>query len=295
MESRGIGMSVKIIADSACDLPLSFYEENNVMLFPLKVHLNDTEYEDLLTIDSKTVYDAIREGQVPKTSQVSPHVFEETFTKMAENKEDGIYIAFSSELSGTYQTAAMMLDQVKETYPDFQLTIIDTKCASLGVGLIVKEAARLAKENVSKETILKKVNFLCQHMEHLFTVEDLDYLAKGGRVSKASAFLGGLLNIKPLLNVENGKLVPIEKHRGRKKLFRRIIELMKERGQSLDNQIIGISHADDEETALEMKELIAQELNVKNFYISTIGSVIGSHTGSGTIAFFFLNKVQEEE
>jgi DegV family protein with EDD domain len=285
-------MSVKILTDSASDLPLSFYEENNVTLLPLKVHLDDTEYVDLLTIDSKKVYQAIREGKVPKTSQVSPQVFEEAFTKMAENGEDGIYIAFSSELSGTYQTAVMMLDQVKEAYPDFKLTIIDTKCASLGFGLIVKEAARLAKENTSKEDILKDIEFRCQHMEHLFTVHDLDYLAKGGRVSRASAFLGGLLNIKPLLNVEDGKLVPIEKHRGKKKLLRRIIEIMKERGQSLDQQIIGISHADDEETAIEMKELIKQEFNTKEFYISSIGSAIGSHTGAGTIAIFFLNKVQ---
>lgn len=285
-------MSVKILTDSASDLPLSFYEENNVTLLPLKVHLDDTEYVDLLTIDSKKVYQAIREGKVPKTSQVSPQVFEEAFTKMAENGEDGIYIAFSSELSGTYQTAVMMLDQVKEAYPDFKLTIIDTKCASLGFGLIVKEAARLAKENTTKEDILKDIEFRCQHMEHLFTVHDLDYLAKGGRVSRASAFLGGLLNIKPLLNVEDGKLVPIEKHRGKKKLLRRIIEIMKERGQSLDQQIIGISHADDEETAIEMKELIKQEFNTIEFYISSIGSAIGSHTGSGTIAIFFLNKVQ---
>ena len=129
-------------------------------------------------------------------------------------------------------------------------------------------------------------------MEHLFTVHDLDYLAKGGRVSKASAFLGGLLNIKPLLNVEDGKLVPLEKHRGKKKLLRRIVELMKERGASLDSQVIGIRHADDEETALEVKELIEKELSVNEFFISSIGSAIGSHTGSGTIAIFFQNKVK---
>ncbi|MBP2241133.1 DegV family protein with EDD domain [Cytobacillus eiseniae] len=285
-------MSVKILTDSASDLPLSFYKENDVTLFPLKVHLDDTEYEDLLTIAPKTVYQAIREGKLPKTSQVSPLLFEKTFTKMAENNEDGIYIAFSSELSGTYQTAVMILEQVKEAYPNFNLTIIDTKCASLGFGLIVQAAAKLAKEGASKDEILKDIEFRCQHTKHLFTVDDLDHLAKGGRVSKASAFLGGLLNIKPLLNVEDGKLVPIEKHRGKKKLQRRIIEIMKEQGDSLDKQVIGISHADDEAAANEMKELISTELQVKDFYISSIGAVIGSHTGSGTIAVFFLNKMQ---
>jgi DegV family protein with EDD domain len=284
-------MPVKILADSACDLPKDFYSEQNVTLFPLKVQVNGQEYEDVKTIDPKTVYDAIRGGDVPKTSQVSPLLFEEVFTKMAENNEDGIYIAFSSALSGTYQTSVMILDQVKEKYPNFNLTIVDTKCASLGFGLVVKEAARLAAENVSKEEILKDVLFRSQHMEHLFTVEDLDYLAKGGRVSKASAFLGGLLNIKPILNVEEGKLVPIEKIRGKKKVYRRIIEIMNERGDNFKDQIVGISHADTIETALEVKALIEGELNPKEVYISSIGSAVGAHTGPGTVSIFFLNKL----
>jgi DegV family protein with EDD domain len=287
-------MQVKILADSACDLPLQFYKDYNVTLFPLKVQINGEEYEDIKTIEPKKVYEAIRSGEIPKTSQTSPLLFEEVFTKMAENNEDGIYIAFSSELSGTFQTAVMILDQVKEKYPNFKLTIIDTKCASLGQGLIVKEAARLAAENASKEEILKDILFRVQHMEHLFTVDDLEHLAKGGRVSKASAFFGGLLNIKPLLNVEQGKLVPLEKIRGKKKLLNRIIEVMKERGSQLNEQIIGISHADNEETANEMKSMIEEAFHPKDVYISSIGAVIGSHTGAGCIAIFFLNKLEKK-
>ncbi|MEH7073696.1 DegV family protein [Neobacillus drentensis] len=282
-------MQVKILTDSACDLPKSFYDENHVTLFPLKVEINGKEYEDVKSIDPTTVYEAIRGGIIPKTSQVSPLLFEEVFTQMAEKSEDGIYIAFSSELSGTYSTAVMILDQVKEKYPNFNLTIVDTKCASLGYGLIVKEAAILAAKNLDKEKILKDVLSRSQHMEHLFTVEDLDYLAKGGRVSKASAFLGGLLNIKPILNVEGGKLVPIEKIRGKKKVMRRIIEIMKERGTQMNSQVIGISHADCEEVALEMKTMIEEEFHPLEVYISSIGSAVGSHTGAGTISIFFLN------
>lgn len=282
-------MTVKILTDSGCDLPLHFYQENNVTFFPLKVFLNEMEYEDQLSIKPKAIYDAIRDGQQPKTSQVSPLTFEKTFTEMAYNNEQVIYIAFSSQLSGTYQTAVMILDQVKETYPDFQCTIIDTKCASLGQGLVVMEAARLANANTSYEEILTRIEFLASHMEHLFTVEDLDYLAKGGRVSKASAFLGGLLNIKPLLNVEDGKLVPIEKIRGKKKLHKRIIEVMSERGVHLDQQTIGISHADDIETAVEIKKQMEETFGAKDVLITDIGAVIGSHTGPGTIAIFFLN------
>ncbi|CAM3658679.1 DegV family protein [Mesobacillus zeae] len=284
-------MHVQILADSACDLPLQFYAEKNVTLFPLKVHLDGKEYDDLKTIDPSEVYRNIRSGNYPKTSQASPAGFKDLFTEMAKNGQDGIYIAFSSELSGTYQTAVMISNQVKEEYPDFNLTVVDSKCASLGYGLVVMEAARLASCHASKEEIIADIKFRSSHMEHLFTVDDLDYLAKGGRVSKASAFLGGLLNIKPILNVEEGKLIPIEKIRGRKKLLRRIIEIMKERGDTLGSQTIGISHADDEETAHEMKEMIQQEFQPANIEITSIGAAIGSHTGAGTIAIFFLNKL----
>ncbi|MDP4106087.1 MAG: DegV family protein [Bacillota bacterium] len=287
-------MQVKILADSACDLPLDFYTKQNVTLLPLKVHVNGNEFEDVKTIQPQMVYEAIRNGNIPKTSQPSPVLFEEVFTNMAKNNEDGIYIAFSSALSGTYQTAVMILDQVKENYPNFPLTIVDTKCASLGQGLIVKEAARLAADNAPKEEILKTVLSMVEHMEHLFTVEDLEYLAKGGRVSKASAFLGGLLNIKPLLNVEDGKLVPLEKIRGKKKLLHRIIEVMKERGSQLNEQIIGISHADNEETAIEMRRMIEEDFHPKDVYITKIGSAIGAHTGPGTIAIFFLNQLPKK-
>ncbi|MGG5253303.1 DegV family protein [Neobacillus sp. SM06] len=284
-------MHVKILTDSACDLPLAFYRNAGVTLLPLKVQLDGNEYEDIKMIQPKMVYEAIRNGKTPKTSQVSPFLFEKIFTDMAEKNEDGLYIAFSSQLSGTYQTAMMILDQVKEKYPDFGLTIVDTKCASVGQGLIVKEAAKLAADGASKETILKDVRFRAQHMEHLFTVEDLEYLAKGGRVSKASAFLGGLLNIKPLLNMEDGKLVPIEKIRGKKKLLHRLIEVMYERGAHLSEQTIGISQADNEETAEEIRRMIEEAFHPKEIYISDIGSAIGSHTGAGTIAVFFLNQL----
>jgi DegV family protein with EDD domain len=283
-------MSVKIMADSACDLPFHFYEQNGVTLFPLKVQIDGTEYEDLKTIQPEEVYEAIRAGNLPKTSQVSPSVYKEAFTELALTNQEGIYIAFSSELSGTYQTAMMIAEQVKEDHPNLVLTIVNSKCASLGYGLVVVEAARMAAANFTKEDILKDVEFRSQHMEHLFSVDDLDHLAKGGRVSKASAFVGGLLSIKPLLNVEDGKLVPIEKIRGKKKLLRRIIEVMKERGERIEDQVVGISHADDLESATEMKNMIVEELNPKEIVTTSIGAAVGSHTGPGTIAIFFLNK-----
>ncbi|MGG4408857.1 DegV family protein [Niallia taxi] len=282
-------MTYKIMADSACDLPLSYYDDNEVILFPLKVNLENKEYEDLKTINPSAVYEAIRRGEVPKTSQVSPSLFKDVFTEMAQNGESGIYIAFSSQLSGTYQTAQMIYEQVQEEYPEFLLSIIDSKCASLGAGLAVQECVKQRQLGNGLEEAVKQARFVCEHMEHLFTVEDLEYLAKGGRVSKASAFVGGLLQIKPLLHVEDGKLVPLEKIRGKKKLLRRMLDVMEERGVSLDTQTIAISHADDLATATELKEAIMERFHPIDVYISSIGAAVGSHTGAGTIALFFQN------
>jgi DegV family protein with EDD domain len=282
-------MTVKLFADSASDLPKEFFNQDNIEFFPLKVHIDGQDYNDLLDIEPKTVFDKIREGHMPKTSQVSPESFLKKFTELAEKDEKGIYVAFSSQLSGTYQTAVMIRDQVQEDYPGLDLTIIDSKCASLGYGLIVKYALKMLQEGGTRQEIIDSINYHAEHMEHLFTVEDLDYLAKGGRVSKASAFLGGLLNIKPLLHVEDGKLVPIEKLRGKKKLLKRMLELMEERGSNLSGQTIAISHGDDEELALEMKKMIEEKFSPKDVYINIIGCAVGSHTGTGTLAVFFLH------
>ncbi|WP_394188707.1 DegV family protein [Paenisporosarcina quisquiliarum] len=283
---------MRIFADSACDLPKEFYEMNPVTLIPLRVQIEEAEYLDVETINSTEVYAAIRSGKHPKTSQASPEQFITLFEELAKSGEEGLYIAFSSELSGTHNSAVMIRDQVLEEYPQLKLTIIDSKCASLGYGLLVKEALRLQKAGEPLERIEEIIRFKAAHMEHLFTVEDLDYMARGGRVSKASAFIGGLLNIKPLLHVEDGKLVPIEKLRGRKKLMKRILELMEERGERLHEQTIAISHGDDEALALEMKKMIEETFKPKQVEIHIIGSAVGSHAGPGTLAIFFANQLQ---
>ena len=145
-------MAITILADSACDLPLSFYKENNVSLIPLQVHLDGENYEDLLTINSHEVYQAMIDGKAPKTSQASPEYFIELFTQFAKEKKQGIYIAFSSELSGTYQTAVMIHNQVKEEYPDLDIEIVNTKCASMGSRFNCKKSSRTS----SRAAPLKK-------------------------------------------------------------------------------------------------------------------------------------------
>jgi len=283
-------MTIQILADSACDLTEAYYKKFSIEMVPLTVHLNNQEYEDGIEISPKKVYDAMREGAKTQTSQVSPQVFKSLFTSYAKENKPLVYLAFSSELSGTYQTAKMMEQEIKETYPDAPIHVIDTKCASIGYGLVVLYAAKLAQNGGVLEDIINQATYHAEHMEHIFTVDDLEYLYRGGRVSKTAAFVGSLLKIKPILHVDSGKLIPLEKIRGSKKVLSRMITIMEERGTDFENQTIGISHGDDLETAEKLATMIKEKFKVKDVIIEMVGSVIGAHSGPGTIALFFLNK-----
>ncbi|AJH82934.1 DegV family protein [Bacillus thuringiensis] len=286
-------MGVKIITDSAADLPVELLQAYDIDLIPLRVYDEaETEYLDGVTLESVTLLQKMREGAVYRTSLPSLETFQEKFVSYAKEGNPCIYLAFSSELSGTYQSSVLIKEEVKETYANLDLEIIDTKCASLGQGLVVLEAAKMAKDGASKEDILKRVDFLMNHMEHIFTVADLQYLVRGGRLSKVAGFIGGLLNIKPILNVEEGKLVPLEKVRGKKKVLGRIVDIMEERGKELKGQTIGITHGDDLETAEALKVLITERFGCEVFIVNTIGAAIGAHTGPGVITLFFLNEVE---
>lgn len=286
-------MGVKIITDSAADLPVELLQAYDIDLIPLRVYDEaETEYLDGVTLESVTLLQKMREGAVYRTSLPSLETFQEKFISYAKEGNPCIYLAFSSELSGTYQSSVLIKEEVKETYANLDLEIIDTKCASLGQGLVVLEAAKMAKDGASKEDILKRVDFLMNHMEHIFTVADLQYLVRGGRLSKVAGFIGGLLNIKPILNVEEGKLVPLEKVRGKKKVLGRIVDIMEERGKELKGQTIGITHGDDLETAEALKALITERFGCEVFIVNTIGAAIGAHTGPGVITLFFLNEVE---
>ncbi|HLQ97933.1 MAG TPA: DegV family protein, partial [Candidatus Dormibacteraeota bacterium] len=206
-----------------------------------------------------------------------------------EKNQPLIYLAFSSELSGTYQTAKMVEQEIKEETPDAPIHIIDTKCASIGYGLVVRRAAEHDKSGATVEEVLDLATYHAKHMEHIFTVDDLEYLYRGGRVSKTAAFVGSLLKIKPILHVEDGKLIPIEKIRGSKKVLGRMLSIMEERGTDFENQTIGISHGDDLDTAEKLAEMINEKFAPKKIIIEMVGSVIGAHSGPGTIALFFLN------
>ena len=282
-------MNVKIIADSASDLAAEDYKKYDIECVRLGVILDGKTYSDGEGISAKSVYDKMRDGAAPKTSQVMPEDFKKAFTTYAKKGQPTLYVGFSSDLSGTYQSATIAAQEVQEQYPDWKLKMLDTKCASFGCGLVVIKAAQLAQENLSLEEITATAQYFADHMEHIFTVDDLEYLQRGGRVSKSAAFIGTLLKIKPILHVEEGKLVPLEKVRGTNKAFRRMLDIMEERGVDFENQVIGISHGDTIETATKIAEMIKERFNVKDVLIRMVGAVVGSHSGPGTIAIFFSN------
>lgn len=282
-------MGIKIITDSAADLSQEIIDEYGLDVAPLLVSKGQEVFKDKETIQPLEVFNNMRKGEVYKTSQVPVSDFLERFEKCAETGADCICLAFSSELSGTYQSAIIAGKQILERYPDFKPEIIDTRCASLGQGLVVYQAARMVKEGRERDEIIQSVKFNAEHMEHIFTVDNLEYLYRGGRINRTTAFVGGLLNIKPILNVKDGKLIPIDKTRGRKKVLQKMLELMEERGVELDQQLIGISHGDDPEGASTLAEMIRERFNPQDIMINTIGAVIGAHAGPGTLAVFFLN------
>ncbi|MER2191589.1 MAG: DegV family protein [Solibacillus sp.] len=281
---------MKIFTDSSCDLNKQFYIENNVGLFPLSVDLQGKQYKDVEEIEADEIYAAIRSGEQPKTSQVSPESFLTQFEALAESGEEGLYIAFSSELSGTYNTAVMLKNDVLERFPNLKLTILDTKCASLGQGMLVREAVALRDAGKTYDEIVATITECAPKMQHYFTVKDLDYLAKGGRVSKTSAFVGGLLQIKPILKVTDGKLQPIDKVRGHKKAIAKMIDYVEAAGGDFSNKTIGLCHSDDHELLEDVKAALQERLSPKDFYVTKIGAVIGSHVGLGTVGIFFYGK-----
>lgn len=283
-------MNVKIITDSAADMPKHLVEQYDIDVIPLQVIEGEHVYLDNVTLAPVDLFKGMRSGTVYKTSQPNYQTVVDVFTRYAQEGRSCLYLSFSSELSGTYQTAVMAMNDVIEQYPAFAIDVVDTKCASFGEGLVVSKIAQAAETGKNLAALKEMAIFYAAHMEHIFTVDDLEYLLRGGRVSPLAAFIGGILNIKPILHVDQGKLIPIEKVRGRKKVFARIIEIMRARGFRLDNQTIGISHGDDLEAAEQMAAMIREAFGTKEIIITMIGSSVGAHSGPGTLAIFFLNQ-----
>lgn len=283
-------MAIKIITDSACDITKDMESDINVEIIPLQVDLEGTMYRDREDITPDVVYEKMREGVVPKTSLVLSDRLGDSLKKHAEEGNEVIYISFSSALSGSYNLAKLTADDVCAEYPDFKVEVIDSKCASFGQGMVVLLAAEALKNGMVFDELVAKINDWSDNMEHIFTVDNLEYLYRGGRVSKTSKVLGGLLGIKPILHVsDEGKLVPLEKCRGQKKTLARMVDMMEEINPNIANETVGIIHADSADVAEQVRNMVVEKYGCKNILMSELGAVIGAHAGPGTIAIFFLS------
>lgn len=283
-------MALKIITDSASDLPKWVAEKYELEIIPTPVVIDGKDYFDGETILPSEFYHILKQGTDVKTYHINSFMFKEHFEPYAKNGDELIYICFSTGIAGTYNAANIAKTELLEEYPEFDLTIIDSKCASVGFGLVVYKAVQMLKNGAPKQTIINAIEYHCEHMEHLFTVETLEYLYKGGRLSRGSAVAGGLLDIKPIIEVnDDGALVSIEKVRGRQKSLKRLVESVGERGQNLDTQVIGICHGDDKDTLDKVKSMLEDKYGCTNFLETYVGCAIGAHTGPGIIGITFLN------
>lgn len=284
-------MALKIITDSTSDIPVWVKKEFGLHVIPTPVVIDEKDYFDGETIFPQEFYDILRSGKDVKTYHINSQMFYDNFLPYAKRGDEVIYICFSTGIAGTYNAANIAKTQLLEEYPDFDLTIIDSKCASMGFGMVTYYALKMQQAGAGKEEIIEAIQWFCDHMEHIFTVKTLEYLLKGGRLSRTSAFAGSLLDIKPIIEVNDmGALEPIEKVRGRQKSLKRLVEIVGERGKDLNGQIIGVVHGDDAETMEAVKEMLKNTYGCTHFMDNYVGCAIGAHTGPGIIGIIFLNE-----
>lgn len=282
----------RILTDSTADLTPALIRQLNVTVLPLTFHLENVDYPDSVLApqkSSKEFYDAMRAGSTPTTSQVTPEAFKETVEPLLQQGEDVLYLAFSSGLSGTYNAARIAFEELAAAYPQRKLLTVDTLAASMGEGLLVYHACALRDADKPIEEVAQWVTDNRLKLSHWFTVDDLVYLKRGGRVSGAAAFFGTVLNIKPVLHVDDeGHLIPMEKVRGRRQSLDALVEHMAKSAVEPGKQIIFISHGDCEADAQYVADAVRSRFGTKEVYLGNVGPVIGSHSGPGTVALFFL-------
>lgn len=284
-------MSYKIVTDSCCDFTQQMYGQLGADMVPLSVTFQGNTYNDRNDDSLKQMYAQMRQGESATTSAVNPMRWEMAFREILKQGQDILVIAFSSGLSTTYQSAVIAANELRDAYPNRRIYVVDSLAASMGQGLLVWYACRMQQEGQSMEAVRDWLEENKLHLCHWFTVDDLMFLQRGGRVSTATAILGTMLSVKPVLKVDNeGKLISVSKARGRKAALAALVKQFGEQAQGYDNDTIMISHGDCLEDAQTVAENLKQKYGVKNVIINYIGTVIGSHAGPGTVALFFLGR-----
>lgn len=280
-----------ITTDITCDLPEEYIEKRNTKLIPLYYCFDDKIYGDENTMGPKEFYNRMRGGKTPTTMAANPETAKKYLMNYVNEGYDILHIAFSSALSSTCSVMQNVAKEICEKVPDAKITVVDSLCASMGLGLLVYKAFQMKDAGKSMDEIAQWLEDNKLKMCHIFTVDDLNYLHRGGRVSRTTAIIGNLINVKPVLHVNNeGKLVPIHNVRGRKKSIVSLVDQMEKRlaGYEDMNDIIFISHGDCIEDAEYLASMIRERFGKDNFMINYICPTIGSHSGPGTLALFFM-------
>lgn len=280
-----------IMTDSSCDLPQELADQLGLEVLPLEVMADGKNYRNWLDgreIGFKEFYKLAREGKELKTSAVNTAAFEEKMEKLLEEGKDILYIGFSAGLSTTYNSGEAAARELREKYLDRKIYTVDTLAASLGQGMIIYYAAKKKEAGATIEEVRDFVENEKLHMCHWFTVDDLNYLKRGGRISAATAAVGTMLSIKPVMHMDNeGHLVAVGKARGRKAALCQLLDTMGELGEGLEGQTTFICHSDCMDDAQYVASQMKERFGVAQVNINWIGPVIGAHTGPGTIGIFF--------
>lgn len=281
-----------IFTDSTSDLPVNMIEQCNIGVIPMAFQVGSDSYlhyPDAREIGFHDFYQRLRAGETSVTTQINYNTYIEYFSPLLQEGRDVLYISFSSALSGTYNASLIAAEDLMAKYPGSRVVCVDSRAASVGEGMLVYYAAQKKQEGLTidelKDWILANRSSMC----HWFTVDDLNHLKRGGRVSAVAAVVGTALGMKPILHVDDqGRLIPVSKTRGRKKSLEELLVHMKNTCVHPDEQVVFIGHGDSAEDAEYLAELVKKEFAVKDVILSYIGPVIGTHSGPGTIALFFI-------
>ena len=276
-----------ITVNSTVDLPREWLEERNVPVVPLKYTIDGETYTDMYGLSAKEFFDKLREGHMSVTSQVNPGEAADMLEPFLKEGKDVLHLGFSSGLSGTLNSMKIAGEELSEKYPEAKVIVIDTLCACLGEGLLLYYALKQKEQGKTINEVAQWVEENKLHICHDVTVDDLNHLHRGGRISKTTAVLGTLVQIKPIIHMDNnGKLQVIGKERGRKKSLNKIVDMAAEQAKGWDNDIIMITHGDCIGDAEYVAKLVREKMGIDNILINNIGTVIGSHTGPGVVAVF---------
>lgn len=287
---------LKIITDSATDMPREIIDRFGLHVIPTPVVIDDVDYLDGATITTGDFYKILDDvNRDIKTYHINPDMFENAFRPYAERGDSVLYLCFSTGIAGTFNAANLAKQAVLEDYPDFDLTIIDSKAASIGFGLIVYKLLLLQEQGADKETLIRAARFFISHIRHVFTVSTLKYLIKGGRLSKFKGTAGELLDMKPVLIVDqDGSLQVLKTVRGHKKSLKALVDYVSENIADPSRQIMGICHGEDPESLSLTKKLLLDTVTPKELIEATVGCAIGAHTGRGIIGIVFFDEINEE-